>query len=47
MLQVLMERMVYIRTIDQRCMSLSRQGRLGFYAPVAGHEASMIGKLQV
>ncbi|MRX74348.1 pyruvate dehydrogenase (acetyl-transferring) E1 component subunit alpha [Bacillus lacus] len=42
-LQMLMERMVYIRTIDQRCISLTRQGRLGFYAPVAGQEASMIG----
>jgi pyruvate dehydrogenase E1 component alpha subunit len=42
-LQQLMERMVYIRTIDQRCISLNRQGRLGFYAPVAGQEASMIG----
>ncbi len=42
-LQLLMERMVYVRTVDQRCMSLSRQGRLGFYAPVAGQEASMIG----
>ncbi len=42
-LQQLMERMVYTRTIDQRCISLSRQGRLGFYAPVAGQEASMIG----
>ncbi|MFB5087008.1 pyruvate dehydrogenase (acetyl-transferring) E1 component subunit alpha [Psychrobacillus sp. PGGUH221] len=42
-LQLLMERMIYTRTIDQRCISLSRQGRLGFYAPVAGQEASMIG----
>ena len=42
-LQTLMERMVYTRTVDQRCISLSRQGRLGFYAPVSGQEASMIG----
>ncbi|MBM7839143.1 pyruvate dehydrogenase E1 component alpha subunit [Alkalihalobacillus xiaoxiensis] len=42
-LQQLMERMIYVRTIDERCMSLSRQGRLGFYAPVSGQEASMIG----
>lgn len=42
-LLVLMERMVYIRAFDERCISLSRQGRLGFYAPVAGQEASMIG----
>lgn len=32
-LQQLMERMIYIRTIDERCMSLSRQGRLGFTHP--------------
>nr|WP_308215532.1 hypothetical protein [Sinobaca sp. H24] len=25
---------------DQRAISLNRQGRLGFYAPVAGQEAS-------
>lgn len=42
-LQLLMERMVYIRTIDQRCISLNRQGRLGFYAPVSGQEATMVG----
>ncbi|MBB4824784.1 pyruvate dehydrogenase E1 component alpha subunit [Sporosarcina luteola] len=42
-LQLLMERMIYIRTIDQRCITLSRQGRLGFYAPVSGQEATMIG----
>ncbi|GAE32595.1 pyruvate dehydrogenase (acetyl-transferring) E1 component subunit alpha [Halalkalibacter hemicellulosilyticus] len=42
-LQLLMERMVYTRTIDQRCISLNRQGRLGFYAPVTGQEATMIG----
>ncbi|KYG33343.1 pyruvate dehydrogenase (acetyl-transferring) E1 component subunit alpha [Alkalihalobacillus trypoxylicola] len=38
-----MARMVYVRKLDERCISLSRQGRLGFYAPVAGQEASMIG----
>lgn len=43
----LFERMIYIRTVDQRCVSLSRQGRLGFYAPVAGQEASMIGSQYV
>jgi len=42
-LQLLMERMIYTRTIDERCIALSRQGRLGFYAPVSGQEASMIG----
>ncbi|MEN0642363.1 pyruvate dehydrogenase (acetyl-transferring) E1 component subunit alpha [Alkalicoccobacillus gibsonii] len=43
----LMERMVYIRIFDERCVSLSKQGRLGFYAPVAGQEASMIGSQYV
>ena len=38
-----MERLVYTRTFDERCVALSRQGRLGFYAPVSGQEASMIG----
>ncbi|WP_184403600.1 pyruvate dehydrogenase (acetyl-transferring) E1 component subunit alpha [Geomicrobium halophilum] len=42
-LQDLMYRMVYTRILDQRAVSLGRQGRLGFYAPVAGQEASMIG----
>lgn len=42
-LKELMRRMVYTRIWDQRAISLNRQGRLGFYAPVAGQEASMIG----
>ncbi len=42
-LQEMMYRMVYTRIWDQRAISLNRQGRLGFYAPVAGQEASMIG----
>ncbi|WP_106587724.1 pyruvate dehydrogenase (acetyl-transferring) E1 component subunit alpha [Salsuginibacillus halophilus] len=42
-LQELMYRMVYTRIWDQRAISLNRQGRLGFYAPVAGQEASMLG----
>lgn len=42
-LKELMRRMVYIRIFDQRSISLNRQGRLGFYAPVAGQEASMLG----
>jgi len=41
-LQELMERMVYTRILDQRCISLNRQGRLGFYAPTAGQEASQL-----
>ena len=42
-LRELMRRMVFTRTWDQRAISLQRQGRLGFYAPVSGQEASMIG----
>lgn len=42
-LKELMHKMVYTRVWDQRAISLNRQGRLGFYAPVAGQEASMIG----
>lgn len=42
-LKELMRRMVFTRTWDQRAVSLSRQGRLGFFAPVSGQEASMIG----
>lgn len=42
-LREIMRRMVFTRTWDQRAVSLSRQGRLGFYAPVSGQEASMIG----
>lgn len=42
-LRELMRRMVFTRVWDQRAVSLQRQGRLGFYAPVSGQEASMIG----
>lgn len=41
-LQELMRRMVYTRILDQRSISLNRQGRLGFVAPTAGQEASQI-----
>lgn len=42
-LRELMRRMVFTRMWDQRAIALNRQGRLGFYAPVAGQEASMLG----
>lgn len=42
-LREMMRRMVFTRVLDQRAIKLTRQGRLGFYAPVAGQEASMIG----
>ncbi len=41
-LKELMRRMVFTRVWDQRAISLQRQGRLGFYAPVSGQEASMV-----
>src|SRR4051794_7985827 len=41
-LQELMRRLVYTRILDQRSISLNRQGRLGFYAPTAGQEASQL-----
>lgn len=39
----LLSKMVFARTLDQRATALNRQGRLGFYAPSAGHEASQVG----
>src|SRR5699024_7351026 len=42
-LKELMRRMVFTRILDQRSIALNRQGRLGFYAPTAGQEASQIG----
>lgn len=41
--RALMHHMVFTRIWDNRAVKLTRQGRLGFYAPVAGQEASMIG----
>ena len=41
-LRELMKRMVFTRVLDQRSISLNRQGRLGFYAPTAGQEASQL-----
>jgi pyruvate dehydrogenase E1 component alpha subunit len=42
-LRLLMYRMVFTRTWDERAVNLGRQGRLGFYAPVSGQEATMVG----
>ena len=38
----LMDRMVFSRVLHTRSMALARQGRLGFYAPTEGQEASQI-----
>lgn len=35
--------MVLARAIDERCLSLQRQGRIGFYVPASGQEAAQIG----
>jgi len=35
--------MVYLRVFDQRCLNLSRQGRMGTYAPFGGQEACQVG----
>lgn len=41
----LMKKMVWTRILDERSTALNRQGRLGFYAPTAGQEASQIGSV--
>lgn len=38
----IMEKMVWSRILHERSMALARQGRLGFYAPTAGQEASQL-----
>ncbi|AMB99015.1 pyruvate dehydrogenase (acetyl-transferring) E1 component subunit alpha [Aerococcus urinaehominis] len=38
----LMKRMVFSRTLHERSMALAKQGRLGFYAPTYGQEASQM-----
>lgn len=35
--------MVHLRIFDQRCLNLSRQGRLGTFPPFAGQEACQVG----
>jgi len=35
--------MVLARALDERCLALQRQGRIGFYAPHAGQEATLVG----
>lgn len=42
-LKELIYRMIFTRTWDERAINLGRQGRLGFYAPVSGQEATMVG----
>ncbi|MCI4365655.1 MAG: thiamine pyrophosphate-dependent dehydrogenase E1 component subunit alpha [Thermoplasmata archaeon] len=35
--------MVLARATDERCLTLQRQGRIGFYVPASGQEAAQIG----
>ena len=35
--------MVTARVMDERCLTLQRQGRIGFYVPMQGQEAAQIG----
>jgi pyruvate dehydrogenase E1 component alpha subunit len=35
--------MVLARAIDERCLALQRQGRIGFYAPLMGQEGAQVG----
>ena len=35
--------MVLARVTDERCLTLQRQGRIGFYAPLQGQEAAQVG----
>ena len=42
-LVTLMEKMVWERALHEQTMNFSRQGRLGFYAPTFGEEASEMG----
>ena len=39
----LMKKMVWERALHEQTMSFSKQGRLGFYAPTWGEEASEMG----
>ncbi len=34
---------VLARVMDERCLTLQRQGRIGFYVPLAGQEAAQVG----
>lgn len=42
-LRRLMRQMVLMRALDQRMLSLQRQGRIGFYGTATGQEAAVLG----
>ena len=35
--------MMLARLMDERCLSLQRQGRIGFYVPLQGQEGAQVG----
>lgn len=39
----LFEQMLMIRTLDERCLRLQRQGRIAFYGMAMGQEAAVVG----
>ena len=39
----LLEQMLLIRTLDERCLRLQRQGRIAFYGASTGQEAATVG----
>ena len=39
----LLEAMLFQRALDQRMLNLQRQGRIGFFVPSSGQEASQVG----
>ncbi|MHC5009901.1 MAG: pyruvate dehydrogenase (acetyl-transferring) E1 component subunit alpha [Planctomycetota bacterium] len=42
-LQAIYRAMLFTRLFDQRAMNLQRQGRIGFFVPSSGQEASQVG----
>src|SRR5688572_33025094 len=42
-LQTLYRQMLRVRILDERMMTLQRQGRIGFYGACSGQEAACIG----
>src|SRR3972149_1351154 len=44
-LQEMYRALIFIRTLDTRMLSLQRQGRIGFYVPSSGEEATQVGSV--
>ena len=42
-LRALFRQMLLIRTLDERCLRLQRQGRIAFYGASMGQEAATVG----